>query len=59
MVSDKTLLELAIFSASKIIAFGFATLKLSVATSGSPKKQTPAPFSVKLKMNSAAAGVSS
>ena len=41
------------------MAFGLATLKLKVATSGSPKKLTPAPRLVRANINSAAAGVSS
>ena len=44
IVSAVTDFEDAIRSASKIIAFGLATLKLRVATSGSPKKLTPVPF---------------
>ena len=38
---------------------GLATLKLRVATSGSPKKLTPAPNCDKANINSEAAGVSS
>ena len=51
--------DFAIRSASRVIAFGLATLKLSVATSGSPNKLTPAPSLVRANINSPAAGVSS